>query len=325
MEVIIPMAGHGTRMRPHTFSKPKPLMHVAGQPILGHILDRIKILKPKKVHFVISGFHEKVDDYIAKFPYNYTLTMQEKPAGDGGAIVLSKKYVDPESDVLVIFSDTIFETDFSELKKAMEKKQNLLYVKEVENPKRFGVVVMKDGYITEMVEKPEVPPSNLALIGMYYIRNAKMMFEALDQIQEEDIQSKGEFRLIDALALLIKKGEKFVPGKVDKWLDCGTPESILATNRELLKKHNKTIKTENSVIIPPVYIENGARIINSVIGPNVSIGTGTVIENSVIKDSILEVNARIDSAQLTSSLVGRDAKVKGNFKKISVGDNSELV
>ncbi len=311
-------------MRPHTFSMPKPLMHVAGKPMLGHILDRLKSLKPSKIHFVISEFRELVEKFVSKYDYEYTITCQERLSGDGGAIMLTKDLVNPESDVLVVFSDTIFETDFGCINPAREKNQGILWVKEVDDPHRFGIVVLEDGFIKKMIEKPDEPPSNLALVGMYYIPNAKKMFCALDEIYKKKIQSKGEYRLIDALQILIDKGERFAAEELEKWFDCGTPESLLETNNELLKSLHKKIRTENSVIIEPVYIEEGAKIKNSIIGPGVSVGSQTVIENSIVRNSIVGENALIECAQLDSSLIGSKAAIKGVFKQVSIAENSQV-
>jgi glucose-1-phosphate thymidylyltransferase len=324
MEIIIPMAGSGTRLRPHTFSKPKPLMHVAGKPMLGHILDRLKPLKADKIHFVIGGFENMVKEYIASYKMNNFLVVQDSPQGDGGAIFLAKPNVNPESDVLVVFSDTIFETDFAVISKAKKSNQNIIWVKEVEDPRRFGVVFVKDGIITKLIEKPQEPVSKLAVVGMYYIRKAKIMFDCLEELQKKNIQNKGEFRLIDALDLMLKKGETIIPAPIQKWMDCGTPETILETNRELLKSNHKIVKTINSVIREPVYIEDGAVVSNSILGPNVSIGAGTKIESSIIKESIIETDAKITNAQICFSLIGQKALVEGVFEQVNVGDNSQL-
>lgn len=325
MEVIIPMAGKGTRMRPHTLSMPKPLMHVAGKPMLAHILDQVLALKPDKIHFVISGFQEQVEAFLQEYDFAYTLSTQEVPNGDGGAILLTKPHVNPDSDVLVVFSDTIYKGDMGVIEQARKNKEHLMWVQEVEDPRRFGVVFLKDGYIVDMIEKPEKPVSNLVLVGMYYLTNAAHMFDLLEKNKKQGVQSKGEYRLLDAMKVMAQTGEKIKPAYLDAWLDCGTPETTLETNKVLLKEHNKVIPTKNSVIIDPVYIEEGASITHSVIGPNVSIAKGVVIDNSIVRNSIIGVDAKIAGAQIDTSMIGKAAVVEGVFEKVNVGQNCQLV
>jgi len=322
MKVIIPLAGKGTRLRPHTFSKPKPLLRVAGKAVLGHIIDKLKPLDVEEIIFITGDMQEKIEEYVSSnYKYKARYIKQDKLLGDGYAINLAKEYV--KDDVLIIFVDTIFETDLSKIKKI--KSDGVVWVKEVDDPRRFGVVVLKNDHITKIVEKPDEPISNLALIGLYYIKNSSLMFHCLDEIIKCNLRSKGEFRLADALGLMIKNGAKLNALEVDKWLDCGKPETLLSTNRYLLKNgFNKEIKTTNSVIISPVYIEDKVKIENSIIGPNASIASGCVIKNSIVKDSIVGENAIIENAALNKSLVGDSALIKDTFRKVNVGDNSEI-
>jgi len=322
MKVIIPLAGKGTRLRPHTFSKPKPLLRVAGKAVLGHIIDKLKPLDVEEIIFITGDMQEKIEEYVSSnYKYKARYIKQDKLLGDGYAINLAKEYV--KDDVLIIFVDTIFETDLSKIKKI--KSDGVVWVKEVDDPRRFGVVVLKNDHITKIVEKPDEPISNLALIGLYYIKNSSLMFHCLDEIIKCNLRSKGEFRLADALGLMIKNGAKLNALEVDKWLDCGKPETLLSTNRYLLKNgFNKEIKTTNSVIISPVYIEDKVKIENSIIGPYASIASGCVIKNSIVKDSIVGENAIIENAALNKSLVGDSALIKDTFRKVNVGDNSEI-
>jgi len=323
VDVIIPMGGKGTRMRPHTFSKMKPLLHVAGKPMLGHILDRIQAIKPDTVHFVISDFEDQLNTFLKQYHFNYTINMQKELLGDGHSILQTKDEV--KDDCLVVFSDTIFETDLSIIKKAKANQEDIIWVKQVEDPRRFGVVFVENGKITKMIEKPDTPVSKLAIVGMYYIHDSKAMFQALEETQKKKITSKGEYRLIDALRIMIEQGQKIIPTELDAWLDCGTPETMLSTNRILLKKTHNTPKTQNSVIIPPVYAEKDVTINNSIIGPNVSIANKAVIDNSIIINSIIDEEANITGAQIKDSLIGKQAVVKGYFKKMNVGDNSQII
>ena len=322
MKVIIPLAGKGTRLRPHTFSKPKPLLRVAGKAVLGHIIDKLKPLDVEEIIFITGDMQEKIEEYVSfNYKYKARYIKQDKLLGDGYAINLAKEYV--KDDVLIIFVDTIFETDLSKIKKI--NSDGVVWVKEVDDPRRFGVVVLKNDHIEKIVEKPDEPISNLALIGLYYVKNSSLMFHCLDEIIKCNLRSKGEFRLADALGLMIKNGAKLNALEVDKWLDCGKPETLLSTNRYLLKNgFNKEIKTKNSVVIGPVYIEDKVKIENSIIGPYASIASGCVIKNSIVKDSIVGENAIIENAALNKSLVGDSALIKDTFRKVNVGDNSEI-
>jgi len=322
MKVIIPLAGKGTRLRPHTFSKPKPLLKVAGKAVLGHIIDKLKPLDVDEIIFITGDMQEKIEEYVSSnYSYNARYIKQNKLLGDGYAINLAKEYV--KDDVLIIFVDTIFETDLSKIKSV--KSDGVVWVKEVDDPRRFGVVVLKNDHIEKIVEKPDEPISNLALIGLYYVKNSSLMFHCLDEMIKCNLRSKGEFRLADALGLMIKNGAKLNALEVDKWLDCGKPETLLSTNRYLLKNgFNKEIKTKNSVIIGPVYIEDKVKIENSIIGPYASVASGCVIKNSIIKDSIVGDNAIIENAALDKSLVGDTALIKDTFRRVNVGDNSEI-
>jgi len=322
MKVIIPLAGKGTRLRPHTFSKPKPLLRVAGKAVLGHIIDKLKPLDVEEIIFITGDMQEKIEEYVSSnYKYKARYIKQDELLGDGYAINLAKEYV--KDDVLIIFVDTIFETDLSKIKNI--KSDGVVWVKEVDDPRRFGVVVLKNDHIEKIVEKPDEPISNLALIGLYYVKNSSLMFHCLDEMIKCNLRSKGEFRLADALGLMIKNGAKLNALEVDKWLDCGKPETLLSTNRYLLKNgFNKEIKTKNSVIISPVYIEDKVKIENSIIGPYASIASGCVIKNSIVKDSIVGENAIIENAALNKSLVGDCALIKDTFRRVNVGDNSEI-
>jgi len=322
MKVIIPLAGKGTRLRPHTFSKPKPLLKVAGKAVLGHIIDKLKPLDVEEIIFITGDMQEKIKEYVSSnYSYNARYIKQDKLLGDGYAINLAKEYV--KDDVLIIFVDTIFETNLSKIKNV--KSDGVVWVKEVDDPRRFGVVVLKNDHIEKIVEKPDEPISNLALIGLYYVKNSSLMFHCLDELIKCNLKSKNEFRLADALGLMIKNGAKLNALEVDKWLDCGKPETLLSTNRYLLKNgFNKEIKTKNSVIINPVYIGDKVKIENSIIGPYASIASGCIIKNSIVKDSIVGENAIIENAALDKSLIGDTALIKDTFRRVNVGDNSEI-
>ncbi|MBC7232081.1 MAG: nucleotidyltransferase family protein [Chloroflexi bacterium] len=322
MKVIIPLAGFGTRLRPHTYTKPKPLVSVAGKPVLGHILDKLTDLDIEEIIFIVGYLGDQIRDYVTAnyhFPARYI--EQKELKGQAHAIYLAKEHI--AGPVLIIFVDTIFETDLSAI--AQESADGIIYVKEVDDPRRFGVVMLENGFITKLVEKPASPVSNLAVIGLYYVKNSQMMIECIDELIRKDIKTQGEYFLADAFQLMIDRGAKFIARTVEVWEDCGKPETVLHTNRYLLEHGGaQEIETENSVLIPPVYIEKTAVIKDSVIGPYVSVAGGAVIIRSIIRDSIINEFAHIEDANLSQSLIGKDAHVRGSAQKLNVGDSSQV-
>ena len=322
MKVIIPVAGVGTRLKPQTHTSPKALLHVAGKPILGHILDKIKNLKPEEVIFVIGFMGEKIIEYVKeKYSFPSIFVEQKELKGLGYASYLASQKLKKEDKVLIVLGDTIFEVDIHKLRKA---GRNVIATKAVDDPKRFGIVELKKGIIENLVEKPEKPKGNLAIVGIYYIEDTKLLKNSLNQIMEKDIKTKDEYQLTDALQLMIKKGAVFSHFNIEGWYDCGKPETLLATNQYLLNKIKRVPKLSGSVFIPPVYISPKAKIKNSVIGPFVSVAEKAYIVDSIIKSSIIGQGAMITNAVLESSLVGNWALVHGAFKKLNVGESSEI-
>jgi glucose-1-phosphate thymidylyltransferase len=322
MKVIIPLAGFGTRLRPHTYTRPKPLISVAGKPVLGHILDKLVRLELEEIIFILGYLGDQIRDYVTthySFPARFL--EQSELKGQAHAIYLAKEHV--SGPVLIIFVDTIFDTDLSALKK--EPADGILWVKEVEDPRRFGVVVTEHGFITRLVEKPQTAVSSLAVIGLYYVKDSPMLMECIAELMEKDIKTQGEYFLADALQLMIDRRSRFVARTVEVWEDCGKPETVLHTNRYLLEHGGaQEIKTDNSVLIAPVYIESNAAIKDSVIGPYVSVAGGATITRSIIRDSIINENAHIEDANLSQSLVGKDAVVQGSAQRLNVGDSSRV-
>ena len=323
MKAIILLAGLGTRLRPHTYSKPKPLVQVAGKPVLGHVMDSLKGLTIDETIFVVGYLGEQIQKYVADhYPQmRARYVEQSEMKGQAHAIRLAKDYID--EDVLIIFGDTIWETDFARLSRV--KGDGLIYTKQVDDPRRFGVVNLKDGFVTKFVEKPTTPVSNLAVVGVYYFRDWKRLLNALDAVIDRNIQTKGEYFLADAMQLMIEDGARLEAETISVWEDCGTVPAILQTNRYLLSKHGSHARDlPGSVILPPVYISDGARIVNSIIGPNVSISDEALVENSIVRDSIISEGAHIENRVLESSLIGKDALVRGTFQRLNVGDSSEI-
>ncbi|MBX6342466.1 MAG: NTP transferase domain-containing protein [Thermomicrobiaceae bacterium] len=323
MNVIVPVAGLGTRLRPHTWSRPKPLVSVAGKPVLGHVLDRLIELPLDRVVFVTGYLGEQIEQYVRKhYDFDAAFVTQREQRGQSDAVLRAKGVV--SGPTLVVFPDMLFEADLEQLLRI--DADGALFVKEVSDPRRFGVVVIEDGRIARLVEKPREPVSNLAVVGLYYLREIHDLFDAIDWQIANDVQHGGEFYLADALQHLIDQGKCFTWLTVDVWEDCGNPEALLQTNRYLLERGaNVAPPLDGSVIVPPVVIDPSATIRNSVIGPFASIGAKVMIANSIVADSIVDEGAQIETAMLTRSIVGRHAFVRGDFMRVNVGDSSDIV
>lgn len=323
MKAVILLAGLGTRLRPHTYSRPKPLVNVAGKPVLGHILDGMADLQFEEIIFIVGYLGDQIEKYVGeKYPQlKARFVVQEEMKGQAHAIDLAKPYVDQE--VLIIFGDTIWETDWTRLQRV--ESDGLIYCHEVPDPRRFGVVTLENGFVTRFVEKPATPISNLAVVGVYYFKHWEKLMQAIDDVITLDIQTKGEYYLADAMQRMIEQGAKLEAERIDVWEDCGTREAILHTNRYLLGKNGEQHgETEQTNIIPPVHIAKGAQVRRSIIGPNVSISEDAVIEDSILRDCIISEEASVTNAMLEWSLVGSNARVHGAFERLNVGDSSEI-
>jgi len=326
VKVIIPLAGFGTRLRPHTYTKPKPLINVAGKAVLGHILDQFVGLDVDELIIVYGYLGDQIMTYIGeKYPDFRTRYVEQKELiGQAHAIWLCRDYVD--GPVLIVFVDTIFETDLSALEE--ETADGIAYVKEVEDPRRFGVALVgPDGVVRRFIEKPMSMEDNLAVIGLYYIKDSRALMCACQELMERNIQTKGEYYLADALNLMIAEGKKFHVRTVDVWEDCGKPETVLHTNRYLLEHghdNSAEIRNQQFIIVPPVHIDPSATIINSVIGPYVTIAEDCRIERSIIRNSIIDAGAVIQDTTLDESLIGKAAYVAGRYRRLNVGDSASV-
>ena len=323
MKAIIPAAGVGTRLRPHTHTLPKALLYVAGKPIIAHILDDVVPLKPSTIVLIVGYKGELIEEWVRKqyptLPVEFVYQTERR--GIGHAIDLARAAADTGEPLLIVLGDTIIKTD---LNAVVTQPTNVLGVKEVGDPRRFGVCEVSGGRISRLVEKPENPPSNLALVGLYFLRRGTGLFQAVRETIERNITTNNEYQITDALELMIERGEEFAPFVIDEWFDCGKPEAMLETNRKLLKNAPSARPIEGSIIIPPVSISPGAEIVNSIIGPYVSIAERAVVHSSVIRDSVLAEGATVTDALLESSLIGTNAVIRGGFKKLDVGDSSEI-
>lgn len=322
MRAVIPAAGFGTRLKPHTYSLPKVLLNVGGKPILGHIVDKIISENITKATFVIGYMGEKIIEYVnQKYPQlKADFVEQEELLGLGHAIYVASSTFD-DDDIFIILGDTIFDVD---LKNVLSQKVNSLGVKTVEDPSRFGVAVCENNRVIKLIEKPQTLISKLALVGLYYITNSKVLVECLNELFAKEIKTRGEYQLTDALQLMLEKGEIITTFPVDGWYDCGKPETLLSTNRYLLSKNSTNKKFENVVINSPVFISENAVVKNSVIGPFTTIAEDCIITDSIIQNSIISPGAKIDKAMLENSIIGSNAIIKGNFKKLNAGDSSEI-
>ncbi len=321
MKAIIPAAGVGTRLRPHTYTLPKALLFVAGKPIISHILDDVIALGPSSVVLIVGYHGGLIEQYVkAKYPdLKVDFVTQAERRGIAHAIDMTKDVANTGEELLIVLGDTIIKSD---LGKITSVEHNALGVREVEDPRRFGVAETDGTRITNLVEKPAEPKSNLALVGLYWLQNSKPLFDAIRHIIDNDITTKGEYQITDALQLMIKNGAQFETFGIDDWFDCGKPEAMLETNRKLLEDKGEAAQVDGSVIIPPVSISPDAEIVGSVIGPYVSVAEGAKVHNSVVRDSVLAEGCTVANAVLESSLVGPNAVVRGQRRTVDVGDSS---
>ncbi len=321
MKAIIPVAGVGSRLRPHTYTLPKVLLNVAGKPIIGHIIDKIIEEGIHEAIVIVGYLGDMIEEYLTKnYDIKFTFIEQEERLGLGHAIYMTKAHLG-EEPVLIILGDTVFEVDLSSVWK---REHSALGVKEVEDPRRFGVVEVQNGFVTKLVEKPEHPTSNLAVVGLYYIKSPQLLISCLEHNIMHNLRTKGEFQLTDALQMMIERGEKFSIFPVEGWYDCGKPETLLQTNEKLLKSKSRYKEIFGCVINPPVFIAEDAEIENSIIGPFATIGSKAVVKDSMIQRSIIGECARVTAMLLRESIVGNNARVQGNFRRINLGDSSEV-
>jgi glucose-1-phosphate thymidylyltransferase len=330
MKIIIPMAGMGKRMRPHTLTVPKPLIPVGGKPIVQRLVEDITKVCGEKVDeiaFIIGPtFGKEVEanliDIAKQEGAKGTIYYQEEALGTAHAIMCAEKSITGKT--VVAFADTLFKADFT-----MDTNQEgVIWVQQIEDPRQFGVVKLNGaGEITDFVEKPVEFVSDLAIIGIYYFKDGDYLKNELKYLLDNDIKEKGEFQLTNALENMKQKGTKFVPGKVTEWLDCGNKDATVYTNQRVLEfdKGKKELRgnnvtLENSIVIEPCYLGENVKIVNSIVGPHVTLGKGTIVENSVIRNSIVQTNAKLISANIVNSMVGNYAEVKGKSLDLSVGD-----
>ncbi len=328
MKAIIPVAGAGTKLRPHTYTQPKALIPMAGKTILSVILEDMIAAGIKEYIFVIGYLGEKIKDYIRQhYPdLKASFVNQNERRGTGHAIALTQELVAGD-EALIVYGDTICDLD---LKEVLETEASVICVRKVEDPRNFGVAELnKDNVIVKVVEKPAIPKSNMAMVGIYKIKNTNLLFDVLQELMSKEAGADGEYHFTHAIQVMIDRGVVFKANKVNNWFDCGRKETLLETNQTLLKnlqsrKGYSVPQFENTVIIQPVNIAEGCEIKNCIIGPNVSIGEQSKVTASIISNSIIGSYAVLDEVVLNSSFIGNDTYVRGLIQSLNIGDNTEI-
>ncbi|ALD19950.1 sugar nucleotidyltransferase [Hymenobacter sp. DG25A] len=330
MRIIVPMAGMGKRMRPHTLTVPKPLIPIAGKPIVQRLVEDIAKVcgeQVEEVAFIVGRFGTEVEKSLVQIAESVgakgSIYYQDEPLGTAHAILCAKESL--TGPVVVAFADTLFKADFT----LDSSVPGTIWVQRVDDPKPFGVVKLDEqGHITDFVEKPQEFVSDLAIIGIYYFQDGDYLREELQYLLDNDIKDKGEYQLTNALENMKNKGTVFVPGRVTEWLDCGNKDATVYTNQrylEYLQERGENLvaasaQLTNSVLIPPVYIGENVIINNSVVGPHVSIGSHTAVRDSVLSNTIVQQSATVLHANVTNSMIGNHATVTGKPDDLSLGD-----
>jgi glucose-1-phosphate thymidylyltransferase len=332
MKIIVPMAGRGSRLRPHTLTIPKPLLPVGGKPIVQRLVEDITKVCGEPVDeiaFIIGDFGAEVEKNLIAVAESLgakgSIYFQEEALGTAHAILCAKESL--KGKVVVAFADTLFKADF----KLNSDADGIIWVNQIDDPRAFGVVKLNsDNVITDFVEKPEHFVSDLAIIGIYYFKDGEYLKNELQYLIDNNIKEKGEFQLTNALENMKQKGTKFVPGKVDEWLDCGNYKATVYTNQRVLEfikndlKLGDGLQNDNSVIIQPCYIGKNVKLKNAVVGPHVSIGDNVEINQSIISNSIIQSNTKIEKANIKDSMIGNHVRIKQQQQELSVGDYTEL-
>ncbi len=325
MKLIIPLAGLGSRMRPHTWTKPKPLIQVAGKPFLGHLLDKFMPYDIDELIIIYGWLGEQIIQYVENnyAHLNPKFVEQKELKGQSHALWLAREHL--YGDGVIIFVDTFFDMDMRVLQNpGADGLDGLAFIKEVDDPRRFGVVELNEqGYVTRFIEKPTSTDNKKVVIGFYWVRDLAWMIRTIEQQMASGVTFKGEFFLTHTFQLMIEQGARFKPCSVDVWQDTGKPETTLQTNRYLLEHgfdNSATVQTCNGVIIPPVYVAPDAVIENAVIGPYVNICSGAVIRNAIVRNSLIDAHSTVEEIYLEGSLIGEHACVRGQASHLNIGD-----
>lgn len=326
MKAIIPVAGAGTKLRPHSYTQPKALIPLAGKTVLGIIIDQLRGAGIREFVFVVGYLGDKIRDFVkTKYPdVTAHYVHQYDRQGVGHAIELTRSIIG-DDEMFVVLGDSICEFD---VQAVAASPHSMIGVRKVDDPRGFGVAeIEEDGFINRVVEKPQIPKSNMALVGVYKIKETAQMFQCLENNIRQGLRSHGEYSLTDALDCMIQAGVKFQAFKVENWFDCGRKETLLESNALLLKKfapQTDASRFENTVIIPPVSIAEGCMIKNSIIGPDVSVGEGTTIDYSIVKQSIIGAYSNLFDIVLDDSVIGSDTNLRGETRSLNIGDNTSI-
>jgi len=322
MKAIIPVAGIGSRLKPHTLTQPKVLLNVAGKPIIAHIMDRLVTADIQHMVFIVGYLKDQVKAYLTSHYPSVRMDFVEQKERKGLAHAVHLGLNDSDDPVLIILGDTIFDVD---LKPVLSAGKSALGAATVDDPRRFGTIELDKGVVVRLMEKPKEPKSNLVIVGIYYIANTRLLKRSIEEIMAENITVKNEYQITDALQRMIDHGERITTFPIDGWYDCGKPETLLATNRYLLGCNSFPIPdTPNSVFFPPVYVPKSAIVESSIVGPYTTLGENTTVKNSLIRNSIIGDRTRVESAMLDSSIIGIRAVVEGQFKVLNISDSSEI-
>lgn len=323
MDVILPAAGLGTRLRPHTWSKPKPLVPLAGKTILEHVLDSVMPANPDKLVFITGYLGDDLQKWArANLPVPTEFVVQPEMLGQTDAIIRCREVA--TGSALILFPDAVFDADFTHLDET--DADVVVFTKIVEDPSQLGVVQIEDGRVIKLVEKPQTFIGNQAVIGIYYFKSMPALYKAIEQQFERNIKTKGEYFIADAIQLMIDDGAIVHAQPIEFWEDCGNTEALLATNKLLLDRADATVEMRgDSIVIHPSLIGEGVTLERSIIGPHASIGANTTVRDSIVVDSIIDADTVITSANLRHSVVGRKATVTGHGDAISIGDASQVV
>ncbi len=328
MKVVIPLAGKGTRLRPHTYATPKPLLRVGSRPVMSYILDDLLDLGVEEAVFITGYLKEHIEDYIrTEYPALTSHFVEQKVQdGTAGAVKLAESYID--QDLLIIFVDTLFDADLSVVRQLPETDAGVIWAKEVEDYQRFGVIVTDgEGYMRQIVEKPQDPISKLANIGLYYIRDWELLFNGIDEVLGSTLGPGGEYYLTDAFQYMIDHGARIRTLEVEGWYDCGKPETLLETNRHLLEtgRARRPDGGDRSRVHDPVRIEPGVTLSEAEVGPNVTMEEGSRVKRSRIRDVIMGRDVVVEDCDLHDCLIGDRAVLRGVRGSVSVAADSEVL
>ena len=327
MKAVIPVAGVGTKLRPLTYTQPKPLIPIAGKPILGHIIERLAKAGVNEFVFIIGYLGEKIHDFVRDtYPGITTYFVQQADRKGIGHAIWTARDIVKNEDMLIVLGDTVIEADIEQI---IASKNSVLGIRKVDDPRDFGVVEFDDkGRIERVIEKPSIPRSNMALVGLYKIVGSQKLFDVLEHNIKTGYTTHNEIQLTDAIGKMIKDGAIFETIKVENWYDCGKKDSLLEANARLLRKTNSDGKKHpnlsSSIVIPPVSIASTAQIGNSIIGPNVTIGENAVLDYVIVKDSIIGNFSKLKNVVLEKSVIGSDATINGSTQSLNIGDNTEI-